>query len=300
MLRPLVVVCVIGITVAASCTADPIVTTATDIEAETLGRAIEASIAKGEQMPDDVYAIGIGVDRAAQLVDTHDWRKWFRLRAVARAAKKAKPATVLVDVKQRGGSVEMLRVRKLGAETSVLFHYRTKPGGVGYLDLVIADVDGAARVIDWRTSSTCILGSQQTLETGLDAIDDGETDPVKRLSDGFDAAAGVRKLTDDVKREAWASALADYDALPDRLQRDRAILLLRLAAATHVSQDATVRAKRALRERTSEPECRALLSIDVALADADVTAATHAVDELDQAVGGDPWLAPLRASIARR
>ena len=106
-------------------------------------------------------------------------------------------------------------------------------------------------------------------------------------------------MMDAVSRNSFAEALGIFERLPTDVKTEKFVLLLRLRAAREPGyEDAYNQAIEDFRLHHPDDPCIALLSIDYHLNRNEFDRALQSIEEVDKAVGSDPYLNVLRAMAA--
>ena len=277
-------------------------TPATAEEAEVLARELDVRL-HNKDVAGDLFSYDAQVDIAAKTFKVGGPGDWFHRSVAANSAKKALRATpvttALLPYLQEGHLVELLRVRTTAAgQTSALFHYFSPTEGLGYLELVVAKIDGVPRFVDYIPLTTCEPHVASVMAAGMAAGRDRgllENNVVSTVMENRSTTGFV----DGVKAGRYAEAMLAYDEMPAEMQSQRAMLALRLVAAKKLGEPRLGAAIAALRAQTTDPRCNELLAIDAFFEAGNYTAVLNSIDLIDTAVGGDPLLDVLRMGVAR-
>jgi hypothetical protein len=228
------------------------------------------------------------------------------LEALRRDARQSSGLTHLTVPVTRavsnGGSYRLLRVHQEGDEKRVLFRLLHPEAGVNYHDLVLArDEDGQVRAIDLYTFLSGELGSRSIRRLLLPVAAQASRGLIDRLAgadqDLIRHLPTYKRLIQAFKENNHAEVLAQYDRLPPSLQKDKNVLILRLQAAQNVGDDAHQAAYDALARHFPDDPCLDLNSIAPLLHRKRYRKALEAVERLDRAVEGDPYLDSFRSTI---
>jgi tetratricopeptide (TPR) repeat protein len=106
-----------------------------------------------------------------------------------------------------------------------------------------------------------------------------------------------QQMMTDLRGGRPVDALKIYEQFPPELKKDKNILLTRLQAAQAVNDEEYARAIEDLRAAHPDDACIDMISIDYYLLKKDDGQAFTCLDRLDKAVGGDPYVDVMRASI---
>ncbi len=211
-------------------------------------------------------------------------------------------AQVLVLNTFGGGGYRLLRIRQQDGRQRAIFRIAGADSGLNYHEMILVRKPGGQiNVVDLYDYASAELfskelrrsflplgpGPSRNLATGLSEM---ERDRLKHFSQYLE-------LTAAVSAGRGEQALGIYNALPESLQRDKHVLMLRLQASQTVDEPTFAAAIEAFHR--CHPNA---LSPDLVLIDGHITygqydEALACIDRLDEAVGGDPYLNVMRAGI---
>jgi tetratricopeptide (TPR) repeat protein len=198
-------------------------------------------------------------------------------------------------------SAKLLRTRVRDQRTTTLIRILADEGAMVYCEpLLTESADGRVRAVDIylfssgeTLSATIRRGHVATAahanRTFLERLSGVEGDYAKHAVEiqamGRAAAAGEGQ-----------KALAIFEKLPDSLQRDKSMLLLRIRAAQSVDEKTYASAIEALRQAHPRDPAGLFHALDQHALAGEWEKTLTAVDRLDRAVGGDPYMQVMRGN----
>jgi tetratricopeptide (TPR) repeat protein len=221
--------------------------------------------------------------------------------AGVRSAGIARFGDQFVAEVEKGAKYSFIRVRTINSRSRVLFRF-LGDDGLNYHEFLVARYpDGQIGAEDIHIMLTGEMFSQsiRRLLMRLRAEQDrGLLARLKGTDQAFTKyAQQVQSMANAVKSGRPADALATYRQLPPELQRDKTIQLLSVLAGKDVGDDEYITAVSAFRRDHPADPAVDLLSIDYHLLKKQYDEAIKSVDQLDKAIGGDPYLFAMRANI---
>ncbi len=208
----------------------------------------------------------------------------------------------LADRVTQGGQIALLRIRERDGRRTALVRILMNPG-VNYMEFALErQPDGIVRATDvyiftsaeWFSTTLrrfCLPVAAQADRTLVDRLLGNEQLFVKHLKT-------ISQVVEAGKQQRWQELLTAYQALPDDLQKDKNMLLMRYRAASELADEQQViEAIEVLRQTHRRDPCVAFLSIDYYTIREEYDKALQAIDLVDESVGGDMSLATMRASI---
>ncbi len=207
----------------------------------------------------------------------------------------------VAEAVEQGGSYRLLRMREEDRAPRAVFRLVIPDGGgVNYHVLEFGrGADGRVRIADVFIGTAGERFSHSLRRTfvpqaaelvGADAM----SEPDRRMLDQAELLGSAGEL---LAAGDPAAALAVIEALPEGSVLDQPLRLLRLAAAEQIGADKYVRIVGELRDPRGGELSLELVSIDGFARLGEFDAALAAIDRLETAVGGDPYLNVLRAGI---
>lgn len=273
----------------------------TDDEVVAFGQRFETAMREeNEDAVRDCLRLDDLIDRSvSDLKLNPQLRAGFRKGAVGAVGKVTAELTAII---KDGGTCKFLRARPLDGKPAVLFRIRRVDGGMDYLQLpVVRHADGTVAAADLYlfmsgelkslTMRRLVIQIVASLDQGLAGKLSGQEREV------LDNLTKVQTLQQQVKGGKPHAALATYRSLPPRLQTEKAIQLFGLVAASEAGEAEYLAEMERYRAAHPNDPSLAILSIDFHLLRKEYDACLKALDEIDAAVGGDPYLQLLRAQV---
>lgn len=198
------------------------------------------------------------------------------------------------------GQYDFLRVRTVNGRKLALFRLQMD-GPFNYHEYVIeAAPQGGAKVVDIYVYLSGELLSQTFRRMFIAAMAAEPGVAGKLVGNQNEYALALKKLqtmTQLTNSGKPADALKVFHGLPDSLKKEKNALILRLQAGTQVSPQESMDALEALRKAYPGDPSIPMVSLDPLFLTKKYDEVMAAVDELDKAVGGDPFLHTFRASV---
>jgi hypothetical protein len=201
----------------------------------------------------------------------------------------------------KSGSYTFLRVQLVDGHRQALFRMITGMGALNYHGYIFdGPTAGSLRAIDCyvfltgeplsATLHRSFLPLVALDQNGVDHVPAADKDVVTYASQLSDIA----KLSRDKK---YAEVLDAYKHLPPAMQKSKSTLALRLIAAQSVSEDQYLQAIDDFRKNYPNDAMIDLISLDGYLLRKSFDQALEALNHIDKAVGGDPYLKTMRAVV---
>lgn len=203
---------------------------------------------------------------------------------------------------QQGGMWKLLRVHKQKGRRLAWFRMKG-PAGLNYHHLILnKNSAGEIKVSDLyimaageMLSSTLRRGilpvAASANRSMLSKLVTSESEYVKSFKQ-------IVAFQNAVKEGQHQQALVLYAALPESVQQDKTMLMLRLKAASLAQDWENYRqAIESLKKAYPNEPNADLLGIDTYCLQKDFDGALKCIDRVEQSVGGDPYLDELRASV---
>jgi hypothetical protein len=268
--------------------------------AMTLEQAVRAGDAAAYQAPIDIDAILAAATRGVEGAEKSK-------RGFAKGVKQTFHAQNdfgrrVVEAVQGGGSYRLLRVHDKGAEKLALFRMVLAGGGVNYHDMTLAlGPDGKVRAADVYVFLTAEKLSETLRRSFLPLAAEESKSLLAKLtgaeSDFIKNIDKFGRIPEAIAAGRYREALDIYYQLPPSLRKDKSFLLLRLQAAMHAGDQAYLAAIRDFRAYHPHDPCVDIISIDKFILGKQYREASQAIDRLDAAVGGDPYLNVIRGNL---
>lgn len=181
----------------------------------------------------------------------------------------------------RANDVRFLRVRPVDGEPRVVLR-TVSDTGFGYFDIRAR----GGRILDVYSHNNGSWISQEIADAVLiDSAAAAKAAPI---------IATVNALEADGKHD---DALAALDGLPDAVLARHSVQDLRVAIAGRISVAAYKRASDERSRRFPDDKSTPMAAMNAAFLRGDLDDALHQLDVMDAAIGGDPFLDAIRASV---
>ena len=206
----------------------------------------------------------------------------------------------ICNAARQGGSYKVLRVHQADGAPRILARFiLANDAGINYHDLVLAkSTDGQLRIIDVYVFATGELLSTTFRRGYLPIVANENPDQLSDWEKSYTQnLPTIQQMAKQLEEGNAAESLATFDSLPDELKSDKNLLMYRVRAAQAVSDEQYAAALATLQATYPNDACTLLLSIDAHFLNGNFAEAIAAVDRLDQAVGGDPYLLVMRSGI---
>lgn len=210
----------------------------------------------------------------------------------------------MIAASAQGGTLRFLGERKREGKTVLLFRmtYPVDQGGMCYYEyLPHRFSDGKVRAADIYVYLAGEFLSETLRRLMLPMIADRSRTILDRLVTGeqdfvrdFPKIGQASQL---VSQGRSAEALAIYRTLRPGTLKNKAVLLGRLRAAQEADEKDYMAVMDELQKLFPNDPCLDLIAIDSFLLHKSFAGALGAIDRLDRAVGGDPYLDVMRASV---
>jgi len=198
------------------------------------------------------------------------------------------------------GQFTFLRLRTVNGKKLALFRL-LMDGPFNYHEYVIeATPQGGAKVVDLYVYLSGEFISQTFRRMFLATIASEPGAVGKLVGNQNEYALALKKLqtmTQLTNSGKPAEALKVFHGLPESLKKEKNALILRLQAGSQVSPKESMDALQALRAAYPGDPSIPVLSLDPLFLAKKYDDVIAAVDELDKAIGGDPFLHAFRASV---
>lgn len=199
------------------------------------------------------------------------------------------------------GSYRLLRIREVDGARRPIFRM-IAGGGLNYHEMRLTrDDKGKISIIDVYVFLSGELLSQSFRRTllpmaaehkggGLEGLEAQENDFIRHFKK-------IARFQRHVKQGLHERALKVFDALPESVRNDKAMLLLRMRAAKHAGDEAYMRALADLKRVFPDDSGLELALFDYYLLTNKYDQALASIERVDQQVAGDPFLGSYRAKV---
>lgn len=270
----------------------------TEAAGQAFARSLESTIAVGDPT---VFKNGFdcrtALERALAPIDSPAQMKAEFTKGAAEGCGSF--GDQIAALATQGGSYKLLRVRPVGGAPRALFRL-IHNDAVNYHDLVLEDARGKTKVVDIHVYLTGELFSETIRRTYVTALASDESLMSKLSGEQSDFVKHLPKIREmQTRREAkdYAGALKSYYELPRSLQKDRNMLFERFTSASEVGGKEYDKALAAFRRHHPNDKGLDLVMVDGFFLRKQYDQAISAIDRVDAAVGGDPYLKVLRANV---
>jgi tetratricopeptide (TPR) repeat protein len=200
-----------------------------------------------------------------------------------------------------GGDYRFLRTHVQDGERWVTMRLLQPEGGVNYHDFLLKRTPREVRAVDLHIAVTGELFSETVRRMYIQMVAHQNRSFLSRITGKSDSPL-IRHLEEfsemsQASQANPARAVQLYDTFPDDLKREKIVLVLRIIAAGSLDPGLYRQAIADLREHFPDDPATAIHSVDYYTLNEEYDAALRAIDTLDEAVGGDPFLDALRATL---
>ncbi|MBT8485974.1 MAG: hypothetical protein KJO43_10370, partial [Phycisphaerae bacterium] len=231
------------------------------------------------------------IDRAQHGIElTEEFRRGFREGALQGFDWGAS----LVAGLGQGGHYKLLRVERVNGEFHALLRLVSDQGGVNYHDVEIAPVAaGGFRIVDVyvylsgeRLSDTV----RRSLEQFVAAMQEGD----KAYVEAYSKIGAMAQL---MQSGHFQEAMDLYALMPESLQREKMVMILRVQCATQMSDEVIDAACTEFRAAYPDDACVDLLTLDQQIVRGQWDQARATLMRIKAAVGPDGYLDDLIANV---
>ena len=276
-----------------------------DVEARAFAEAFEKTV-----MSSDMAAVRTAIDIAAlnrRVLAKLDIPEETRIGAEFSLASSTGAAVVsLFAVGQpaieQGARFRLLHLRRDGAEQWALYRLVARDGGILYFDcLLMRHADGKVRIDNVYPFQMGEMMSEylhRFLAIGFENwAKASQAARAEAANDGARLGNAILETVNRTKAGRYQEALDVCLGLPDRFQKEKAVLAVRIQAARGVGGKPYDDAIRAYRKEFPGARNMDLIMIDAYFAHKLYDRALASIDGLDHTLGGDPYLDTLRANV---
>lgn len=235
----------------------------------------------------DVEAMADRVWKGMQLTDAN--RKSFLTHLPDKIGAFWRAVCVAI---KPNGSFRLLHIRQADGQWVAMFRLLAA-GGVNYDDIILTSGrNGAVRVADIYLYASGEAVSDMFGRSDTDLVAEG-TERQERSR----AIHQIVKISDHLKAKEFQQAMAVFDKIPEKFRNDKAVLVMRIMAASHVSNEEHTKAIEEFHVAFPGDPAGDLLSIDWYFLDKQYKDALDAIDRVEKSIGGDPYLNVMRAEV---
>jgi tetratricopeptide (TPR) repeat protein len=229
-------------------------------------------------------------------------RDAFVKGAGSTTAGKAGFGARIVQATQDGGSYRFLRVHTIDGRPRVLFRMLGAGGEVNYHDYVLVRYpDGEVAAEDIFIFMTAETFTQMIRRMIIPALKLGQGigggagfDPQH-----LDAIRAFRNITQATQAGEFTKAVAEYRKLPKKWQQDKTALVFYMQALGRMGRESDAEflgAVELFRKHYPDDACVDFISIDYFFLMKQFDDAFKAIERVDKALGGDPYMNVLRGN----
>lgn len=203
---------------------------------------------------------------------------------------------IVKELQADGASYKFLRLKRVDGETRALFRL-VGPNGINYHELTLDTTGPRPRVTDVYIYITGESLSQTFRRAFLQmAMSEARG---KAAAEEFMAEfEKVRQMAALTREGNGAEAMAVYNTMSPKTQAQKIVQVSRVMAAANLDEKLYAEVMEDYRNRFKDDPTVDLVSIDAHFLRGDFEQATAAVDRVDKAVGGDPYLEVMRGSFS--
>ena len=220
------------------------------------------------------------------------------------AGDRSMSAQIISEVSQ-GATYQLLRVRKKRGRHIALFRFLNADQGLNYHDLYLhKNPQGKIVATDLYVMSTGELLSQTLRRIALPLLTHDNRNLLQKLlkseSDFIKHWPDIQAMQQAIRNSNGKRAIEIYHQLPQTMQEDKTVLLLRIMAASRVRDEPDYADGLDDFQRLfpGEPMID-LMSVDVMFTERKFEKMRASIDNIDKFVEGDPFLDVLRAASYR-
>jgi tetratricopeptide (TPR) repeat protein len=195
------------------------------------------------------------------------------------------------------GHYALIRTYRANGEMHAIFRLVNGHGGLNYHDLLLnARPDGRFEILDVYIHLAGEMMSetvQRSLRQFVAALNKGDDDYVRSIG-------SIRTMATLAQEGRCAEALDEHARMPARMQRDKAVMILRISCAAVVDADALDAACTAFRETYPGDASVDLLTVDQLVLRSKWEDAIAAFERIRAVVGDDAYLDDLIANVYRQ
>jgi hypothetical protein len=198
-----------------------------------------------------------------------------------------------------GGSFTFLGARDLDGQKSALFRIIQPTGGVNYCDMRVGrSTNGDLRCIDLRNFTTGEYLSETFRHDFRLLVAKHEVGNSTPEFEAFlEHADEFSQIAETVRNGDGALGRERIAKLPSVLQANRRVLILKIQACMHLDDDALLSAISEFSDRFPNDPAAKLYAIQANFLLNQHQTARRLLEELDKAIGGDPYLDALCADL---
>jgi len=252
-----------------------------DPEYEKFAQALESAM---QQRKADFFDAAVDTAALKEAIMAGDTDRAFWAQALVGLPKQLKLGQMIVQRMGAHGAYRFLRLLQRDGSMRALFRLNG-PTGLNYHELIlIRKPDGQVRIADMYVMVSGELLSQTIRRTVKMAAEESRG---REMSAAMQKARSMRTQLAAGKA---AAALATYQSLPQWLQNEKWVQMLRLEAAGKAGRKEYETAAEDFRRRFGDDPAADLSAAVVYDSQKQYDRALEAINRLDKRIGGDPYL----------
>lgn len=206
---------------------------------------------------------------------------------------------VLISSAAKGGSFAFLGARDLDGRESALFRIIQPSGSLNYCDMCVGrSTDGELRCIDMRAFTTGQYMSETFRDDFRLFVAKHETQKCTPDVEAYlNHAAELAEIAREGRTGDGATACELIAKLPSVLQDNRRVLIMKIQACMHLDDESLLSAIGEFSDRFPNDPATKLYAIQASILMNQHDTALRLLKELDESIGGDPYLDAIRADI---
>ena len=222
------------------------------------------------------------------------------MKSVNEALRKGTLTQDMVETVENGGSYDFLRIHTVNGRPRPLFRLLGVDGGLNYHEFILVrNKDGQIEVEDIYIYATGSPVSQNMRQALIPALADHNfmkaMDP-KELS----TLETMLTIGKSIRNGEFQVAADAYHTLPKEKQELKAVMIVYMGAVARLGEESDAEylaTMEKFRQLYPKDPALDLMSIDYYYLKGQISEAIKAIQRLDKAVGGDPYLDMFRGSM---
>lgn len=201
----------------------------------------------------------------------------------------------------RLGEFSLLRVRKYGNDRLAVFR-TVNEFGLNYQELLLRKAEnGAVNVIDMRSQVAGEFMSELMQPIYLSSLRDFTPENFKRVTNGkptiLDVMPQIQEMRKAVSKKDFEKVIRIYNNIPGDLRNWKPLHLMRITASAKLDDAQWLKAIDDFKRLYPDDDATKHQLIDRYIIQKDFAAALIALDDLDRAIEGDPYLNVVRSNV---
>jgi hypothetical protein len=198
------------------------------------------------------------------------------------------------------GHYRLLRLHEVNGESRAMFRM-VSDQGVNYHDLVLEERGGQVKIVDLYVALSGELMSQTLRrplvglaaaknEAALDKLEGPEGEYIRHGNE-------IGRMSQLSRGGNPHEAMRVYNALPKSLQREKMLMIMRLLATRSIGDKEYMESIEAFNELFPNDPALYLIAIDYLVMKQRYDETVTTIEQLDEAVGGDPYLEAMKGDV---